>query len=109
MQFYAEERLSTGCRRLCIALGRVGAISGSGCAAASCQRQYSCLYSDQVKLGRNAPSEEGGEETVSMANLELLQELNATALDGGDWSAAILKVIESWCAMPLQVVTDFCS
>jgi hypothetical protein len=30
-----------------------------------------------------------------MANLELLEELNATALDGGDWSAAISKVNES--------------
>jgi hypothetical protein len=46
----------------------------------------------QVKLGRNAPAEEGGEETVSLANLELVEELRAASQDGGDWPAAVLKV-----------------
>jgi hypothetical protein len=48
--------------------------------------------STQVKLGRSAPLEEGGEETVSMANLELLKELQAAALECGDWPVAISKV-----------------
>ena len=46
----------------------------------------------QVKLGRNAAAEEGGEETVSMANLELVQEMRAGAQEGGDWPAAVGKV-----------------
>ncbi len=45
-----------------------------------------------MKLGRNAPAEEGGEETVSLANLELVEELRAASQDGGDWPAAVLKV-----------------
>ena len=59
-----------------------------------------CL--DQVKLGRNPPTEEGGEETVSMANLDLVQELRAAALEGGDWSAAIAKVM-----IPLRAPVAF--
>jgi hypothetical protein len=49
----------------------------------------------QVKLGRNAATEEGGEETVSTANLELVRELQAASQDGGDWPAAIEKVTTS--------------
>jgi hypothetical protein len=45
-----------------------------------------------VKLGRNPPAEEGGEETVSLANLDLVEELRVASQDGGDWPAAVLKV-----------------